>query len=180
MEPSLIISGVSAALALPALVISLNTARSNRRMADAAEERLREERQATHERLGPGVLGPLTFTLEDGSLFAEVTVPRAYRVQAEGWIGNSYTPLAGLPLVLHPGMPYRLHVEHWPADRGKPRTEEIRFKLWPPLPVDGDELVWTCPCDRITGESQDRPGHWEVRVPVTYQPPRVPLVAYGA
>lgn len=187
---SVIISGLSLVAAAVAVVISLSSARSARRSASASEAiqrveeaRRPEELQATHDQLAPGYPAA-RFFMKDGtggsSLFAEITLPRTYRVQAEGWIGNSYSQLAGLPLLAHGGRPYTVHIEHWPQDRRQPRTEEIRLKLWPPVKdADDNSHVWQCPCGRPTGETATGPGHWEVRIPVVYEPPPEPFVAYG-
>jgi hypothetical protein len=101
-------------------------------------------------------------------LFASITVPRAYRVQAVAWMGNSSTQIS-LPLLLEPNRPYRFPIEPWPPERTRPKTQEVRFRFWPPVAGADDTDPWTCRCGRPTGEDPSGPGHWERRVPVTFE-----------
>jgi hypothetical protein len=190
VDISLVLSGASLAVSVPALLISLSNARSARRSATAdeaqqsmEEARRSEELQANHDRLGPGYPGPIRGYLKTGllgeSLFGDLTVPRAYRAQIEGWMGNSYAPLAGLPLLLHPGVQYTVHVEHWPTGRTRPQTDEIRLKLWPPVSDIDEADPWECPCGRAPGADIAGPAHWEVRIPVVYEPTPEPFAVYG-
>ncbi|WP_162642339.1 hypothetical protein [Streptosporangium sp. 'caverna'] len=184
-------------IAVAALVVALAagyfaaiSARAARRSANEAArlsgieaERRRDEREERHERLAPSHPGSIVAVLEESAvggpknLFGSITVPRDYRVQAEGWVRDSYT-LLSLPLLLHANRPYRFHIEHWPPDREEPQTQEVRFHFWPPVDVD-DTDPWTCSCGRPTGENADSFGHWELRVPITYEPPMTPWIDYA-
>lgn len=184
-------------IALAAFVVAVGagyfaavSARAARRSADEAArlsgieaERRHDEREDRHDRLAPPHPGKVAATLEDSaiggspSLFATITVPRAYRVQAAGWNGTSRTPIS-LPLLIHANQPYRFHIEHWPAGREEPQTREVWFRFWPPIEDIDDTDPWTCPCGRPARENTDKPSHWELRVRVTYDPPPSPFAMY--
>lgn len=144
-----------------------------------------EEKEAAHDRQGP--VPPAEIELEfkpnrnvgggHGSLFATITAPRGYRVQAQAVYDNGTRTGTGLGTTVKPNQPEEFFVEHWHPDQTEPKTKELWIRFWPPLEPDGLD-VWTCPCGRPTGESLggasgNDPGHWEWRVPVVFYRPRV-------
>lgn len=92
-------------------------------------------------------------------------------------MGDSCTVLS-LPLLLRANQPYRFHIEHWPPGREEPQIKEVRFHFWPPVDAD-DTPPWTCSCGRPTGDNPDNFGHWELYVPITYEPPVAPWGDYA-
>ncbi|WP_030171231.1 hypothetical protein [Spirillospora albida] len=165
----------SAASSARSAAAGQDSAQAAERSAQKAERLSDIETERRHEHLAPEHPGEIVADQErrDGhaSLFGEITVKRAYRVQAFAESGGSTSPISGLPTLLEPYVPHRFHIEHMPEGRGIPRTERVLFKFWPPVEgVDGD-APWTCPCGRPTGQDTNRDGHWEHRIPVTRADP---------
>ncbi|WP_227014445.1 MULTISPECIES: hypothetical protein [Nocardiopsis] len=132
-------------------------------------------REQRHDDLGPPHPGEIQTTTEPSraagqDLFGSITVPRDYRVAATAHTGNSQCSLP-LPLVLHAHVPHRFHIEHLPPGASGPRTQEVRFRFWPPIAGVDDANAWRCPCDRPTGETTEGQGHWEMRVPINHSRP---------
>ena len=169
--------------------------RDSRRSADAAEksaseaaklsaieqERRDEERERRHEDLWPHPPEKIETELREGgatrSLFGSVMVTRTYRVRAEALRENGGSAPLSLPMVLRPYRKVSFEIEKWPDGKTKPQTKEIKVLFWPP--VEGDDAdVWTCKCDRSTGESLDGDGHWKWVVKVA-DPPAEPWAMWG-
>jgi hypothetical protein len=191
------IAGVSAVAAIGSVGVTIQFGRASMRVSRQAAESARqtvdeaakmraiegdrraEEREDLHMRFRPKPPAEIVAELVDGtpikSLFGSITVQYGYRVKADAYFhGSGSTPLS--ISTLHPNQPADIHIEQWPPGRTHPVTKEIRFRFWPPLESDGVD-VWTCSCGRPTGESMDGPGHWELTVPVVYNPPTQPATA---
>jgi hypothetical protein len=150
-------------------------AESATQQAEAAKQALvRVEHEREHERLGPGPVQIISAELVpnprgDGlpqSLFGAVSVPRAYRVQADVvWKSGGRSRL-GIDNVVFPGRKYRFEIEKWPTDRTEVEADHVLFRFW--APAKTDDAGWSsCPCDRPMVEG-DNLGHWEWRAQVLF------------
>jgi hypothetical protein len=142
------------------------------RSADEAErqtqiesDRRRDEQESRHDSISPTTDAKITIESLDGkagkyALFGSITLARDYRVQAEGWIGNSSTPISGLPSLLRAHTTYRFYIEPWSKDQTTARTEKIQLRFWPPVAGVDEVDPWECLCGRPTGETLKGAGHW--------------------
>ena len=181
------IGGVAGVLA--ALGVGLPAGRAARRSAKAAEDSADEaravariQREQRHDQLRPRLpeaieadTEPAEYLGKGGrAMIGEITLPRDYRGRALAASGESEW-LVGLPNdgtpgegLLRGGRPLKIRIADIYPDR-QGAVDEIRFRFWPPAPTD-DVEHWTCPCERPPddGGRFDAPGHWEIRVPVSY------------
>lgn len=114
--------------------------------------------EAAHHEFAPDVPGRLVADHRGNAYFAGITLPRTYRVKAEGiYAGGGRTPL-NLDLVVPAKQPKEFCVETLPSDADELRVKKISFQFWPPASEDIGS-VWTCKC----GRNADTP-HWEQEV----------------
>jgi hypothetical protein len=99
-----------------------SSAAEARRVREQGGERLQVKRQARHDALAPthpGVIDAYVKTSPIGgeSLYGTPVFPRHYRVRGVANVGNGFTPVGGLPLLVHAHHPYDVHIE--PAYTGR-------------------------------------------------------------
>lgn len=169
----------SAAAARASAEASRRSAEEAARLTAIEADRRKEEKERWHHERGPTPPAEIELTLSrdpgsasEGALFATITVPHGYRVRGFAIYDNGNQTDTGLESTLKPNQPQTFFVEHWSPGQKHPRTAKLWIRFWPPLEPDGLE-VWECPCGRPTGESLDGEGHWEWRVPIRYDRPRV-------
>lgn len=173
------------AVALWALVYARRSAAEARRLRELEADRREEERQRWHEELGPDLPGEIVAEFRPhprlgagmGSLWGKVSFPKTYRVKAVARMGQSRTDLS-VPMLVERGQTVDFEIELWHPDQERAKTDEIVFKVWPPVRDADDTPAWSCGCGRPTGESLDGEGHWGQRVKVIYEKPQGPFVAF--
>lgn len=142
-----------------------DSAEAARRSADADTAVAAIERDRQHRELTPQAPPTIEAFHKGNSLFGSITVPRDYRVAADGIYRAGGSQKLALPLLLRANQQQEFQIELWPdgvqaprsADVRKPTTKEIRFRFWPPIESD-DAPPWDCPCGQPTGET------WTARV----------------
>ncbi|MEV7971271.1 hypothetical protein AB0O34_35550 [Sphaerisporangium sp. NPDC088356] len=151
-----------------------DAAEAARKSAEEAATISRIERERRHDDLSPPHPGEITAEWDGArnangttNMVGSIAMPRDYRVQAWAWNGTALTPVS-LPLLLRGNQPQQFHIEQKPRGARAIQTQEMRFRFWPPIACVDDTTAWTCPCDGPTGEDTNGPGHWELRVQVTY------------
>jgi hypothetical protein len=150
-------------------------------MTEIESGRRADELAARHNALAPPHPGEVLTSLEEGtngqlSLFGTISLPADFYVEAEGWNGNSLTPVTGLPNHLDAHKAYTFHIEHWPHGSTVPVTQEIRLRLWPPFPERKLGNPWKCPCEKPSNPAECPTGHWQLHVPI--KPPTIPMVRF--
>lgn len=166
----LAIGVVSAVIAASAKRDSRASAEASRDSADEAAKTRRIDADLQHDHLQPEPPAEIKTELREGTLFGTIRLPRDYRTAATGiYQGGGQHPIEIRPVLLRGGRDYEFPIEVWPGDRTVPKTEEIRFRFWPPA-ADDDVPPWTCRCGESVEEGDRRQGHWEWAVPVAVPP----------